>query len=760
MNRQEVDSAKTISKVRYPTFEIRPVLLVILLIATFLRLFQLPTLPPGLNFDEAGNGVAALDILNGAPKLWWQIGGGKEPLWPYVTAASTIIVGNVPLALRLPAALIGILTAAAVYPLVLRLFGGAGRRSRRAARLTALLTVLALALSGWHLHFSRLGFRAILLPLLSALAFYFFWRRVDKYQPHLLGAHRYLSPTDIVLSSLFTALAIAAYLAGRLLPLIPLLFFAGQWVVVSIKGRSARRRLNTELNRASFFLIPYFVIILLLLTPLIIYFMFNPIDFVARLGTVSIFNPEWNQGDLIGTLWRTLILTFGTFAGFSGDANPLVNLPYQPALPIYLVPFFVIGFVTSLFRSLVPQAPSPSHATERRLPNSGRGSPRTLSIPKGHDVSQPSLSPHLFLICWWVVMLLPALLAPEGAPHHLRLLGTLVPTYVFVALGFVKTINYLIEITTRFSFGSSRAAYLLPAGCFLFLAVQTYLNYFVRWPGSVDFTLPFDLYAVHLADEMAHTPPDAHYVLPMDIRAGREARHYTLDYLVGANNPLPYTYLPVDEHNAETLLSHAAVGKDKLYVVRWTEDKHREADAKEIVTYLLDTGATRLGRDSFRAYDLERYGLSQYASSNFSANSPAIFSLPPLTHSITATFEDEVRLDAAFVPAVTYPGDWLPVAIAVTPLGPMDTDYKASIRLLSPDGGRLAQKDRTLLHNFHQGTSRWPAETVNEYYLLPVPPNTPAGNYAVVVVIYRPDTLAPLAAGGRVEVPLGQVKVQ
>ena len=64
--------------------------ILIILAATALRLYQLPTLPPGLNFDEAGNGVAAFDILRGTPKLWWRIGGGKEPLWPYLIALSTV----------------------------------------------------------------------------------------------------------------------------------------------------------------------------------------------------------------------------------------------------------------------------------------------------------------------------------------------------------------------------------------------------------------------------------------------------------------------------------------------------------------------------------------------------------------------------------------------------------------------------------------------------------------------------------------------
>jgi hypothetical protein len=48
---------------------------------------------------------------------------------------------------------------------------------------------------------------------------------------------------------------------------------------------------------------------------------------------------------------------------------------------------------------------------------------------------------------------------------------------------------------------------------------------------------------------------------------------------------------------------------------------------------------------------------------------------------------------------------------------------------------------------------------VNEYYLLPVPPETPPGDYTVRVVIYHPETLAPLVANGAAEVTLGSVQI-
>jgi hypothetical protein len=713
-------------------------ILATLLIATFLRLFHLPTLPPGLNFDEAGSGVAALEILSGAPKIWWRLGGGQEPLWPYLTALSTAVLGNMALALRLPAALVGILSVAAVYPLLLALRPGGSGTNRRDAHLIALLAALGLALSDWHLHFSRLGFRAILLPLLSTLAFYFFWHslKVSRFMFHV-----YVN-ISLVMASLFTALAIHSYLAARLLLLVPLLFFTLQWLIGRI-----RRLLPAQNNPASAspqtlpffpasslsFLISYFLFLLLFLSPLILYFSLNPADFVARSTTVSIFNPAWNNGDLFGTAWQTLTATLDTFFGLQGDSNPLVNLPGEPALPPLLVPFFCLGMLLSLYRSFFPTF-----------------EPSSRRPPMGN---LPTPSPHLFLLCWWTIMLLPALLAPEGAPHHLRLLGAIVPTYVFVAIGLVATTNFLISYASRFMppASASRLTYLLPATCYLLLAVQTYTNYFVRWPASVDFTLPFDLYAVRLAGDIAQSPPGVGYVLPMDLRAGEEARHYTLDYLLGFHQSRPYTYIPVDEHSAAALLTQAADSKQQLRVVRWTNDKHREADAKEIVTYLLATTAHFQGRESFPVYDIETYTLP---------DSRTIFSLPIINQPIGANFDNLLRLDAAFVPSSAQPGADLPIALTVAPLAPMPVNYKISLRLINPGGQRVAQKDRLLLHNFHQGTSLWPPETVNEYYLLPVPPEASPGVYTVVTVIYQPETLAPLIAAGQAEVPVGQVSLK
>ncbi|MCB0198133.1 MAG: phospholipid carrier-dependent glycosyltransferase, partial [Anaerolineae bacterium] len=228
--------------------------------------------------------------------------------------------GPIPLALRLPAAAVGILTVAAVYPLM---------RSITGSRAIALLTMLGLALSDWHLHFSRLGFRAILFPLFATLALYFFhqaFRRIIQPATQPPGPqthHPTIQPTihpsnhpisnlqspisnlpfsfSILYSSFFTALAIYSYLAARLLPLVFVLFCLLAWL-------RTRRHIRSIL----FLISTFFILTSLFLLPLIIHFTLYPADLLARSATVSIFNPAWNHGDLFGTAWQTLTLTLST----------------------------------------------------------------------------------------------------------------------------------------------------------------------------------------------------------------------------------------------------------------------------------------------------------------------------------------------------------------------------------------------------------------------------------------------------------------
>jgi hypothetical protein len=87
-------------------------------------------------------------------------------------------------------------------------------------------------------------------------------------------------------------------------------------------------------------------------------------------------------------------------------------------------------------------------------------------------------------------------------------------------------------------------------------------------------------------------------------------------------------------------------------------------------------------------------------------------------------------------------------------LTPVGADYKVSARLLDGEGNQVAQIDNVPVHNTYP-TSRWKAgETITDVYDLTVPPDTPSGQYRLLVILYGPDTLAEV---GRAE--LGTVQL-
>jgi predicted membrane-bound mannosyltransferase len=174
-------------------------MVLVLLAAAVLRLPALETTPPGLHYDEAANGVLAADIgLRGERPVFIPSYTGKEVFFFYMAGGLMRLLGDTVFALRLTAAFIGLLTTTVTYWLGWELL-----RDRRIALLAAAL----IAVSFWHLIFSRLGFRAISQPLLQGLmaAALFRGLRTNRWR-------------WFALSGLFLGLSAYTYLAVRFFP--------------------------------------------------------------------------------------------------------------------------------------------------------------------------------------------------------------------------------------------------------------------------------------------------------------------------------------------------------------------------------------------------------------------------------------------------------------------------------------------------------------------------------------------------------------
>src|SRR3990170_3719302 len=88
----------------------------ILLIAAALRLAQVGDLPPGLHYDEAADTILAREIAEGrSAPIFIPAYTGKEVLFFYWAAGWMKLIGTTPFAMRLAAAMMGVLTVAATY---------------------------------------------------------------------------------------------------------------------------------------------------------------------------------------------------------------------------------------------------------------------------------------------------------------------------------------------------------------------------------------------------------------------------------------------------------------------------------------------------------------------------------------------------------------------------------------------------------------------------------------------------------------------
>lgn len=266
-------------------------LLIILLLATFFRVWQLSSVPPGLFGDEALN---ANQALNEAGKLYYPENNGREGLFINLIAISFSLFGPAMWSFKLISALAGILavwgTFLAAKEFFLLIYSKA-----KASRI-GLFASFFTAVSFWHINFSRIGFRAILVPLLLSFAYYFLFKgfRMKKWWA-------------ILASGLTFGLGIHTYIAYRLAVLTGAAMLL-IWLYIYYQDH----------NLKQFF--KYFAIFIIgaLITsaPLLMFFYNNPSAFMSRTSDVSVFGQDSPGKALIKSLGSHLAMF-----NFVGDPN-------------------------------------------------------------------------------------------------------------------------------------------------------------------------------------------------------------------------------------------------------------------------------------------------------------------------------------------------------------------------------------------------------------------------------------------------------
>lgn len=359
-------------------------ILLILVIASFFRLWQITKIPGGLFPDEAANGLDILLIFQGRHTPFFERGLGREALFFYLQAISVAILGIGVWQLHLVSAIIGILSVLTCYLLAKALFN----------QRVAFLAAFFMATSHWHTTLSRTGFRAIMLPLMATLFFYFAYLTLKE----VSGKKRKLFAA---LAGLSLGLGFYTYISFR--AMVPILLVIS--ILVIIWQRYLFKLYLKEIVIGS-------IAMILILLPLIIYFIQHPDSFMGRSYYISIFNPEFNQGNLLGTFLEVAKKTFLMFFT-KGDLNWRHNVSGFPMLNPFVAIFFILGLI---YASLIVL--QKFIKIKFSLLNRDSGNYFKYSV----------------LIIWFLGMLGPELVTAESIPHGLRTIGTMPAVFFFSAI--------------------------------------------------------------------------------------------------------------------------------------------------------------------------------------------------------------------------------------------------------------------------------------------------------------------------------------
>jgi 4-amino-4-deoxy-L-arabinose transferase-like glycosyltransferase len=192
----------------------------IIFLALFLRFYKLNTYP-ALNADEAAIGYNAYSLLqtgkdehgHGWPITFQSFNDYKPGLYFYLVLPFVKYIGLNEWAVRIPGALLGTLSVVAIYLLCNKLF------SDKKFVIWNLpfgnWPALMLAISPWHIHFSRGGWEVNAATTFIILGLLFFYYFLEEHNKRL---------SVLFISGVFFVLALYTYHAVRVT--IPLLCFA------------------------------------------------------------------------------------------------------------------------------------------------------------------------------------------------------------------------------------------------------------------------------------------------------------------------------------------------------------------------------------------------------------------------------------------------------------------------------------------------------------------------------------------------------
>jgi 4-amino-4-deoxy-L-arabinose transferase-like glycosyltransferase len=405
--------------------------ILLLLIAFFFRTYELAGLGLGLEHDEVAEWQIADGIRRGENALFFKEAYGQEPLYLYLMAGSTALIGDNVMAIRFTSVFVAMLTLAAAYRMLRRMF----------SPMIALIAMAGMSIALWPVFWGRVGLRAMTLPLMMCLAFDWLWRGLtaDGGRRTTAGDRRSAASRPFVFAGIFFGLSAYTYLSSRALPIL----LAAFTVYLALFARDRMRGKWRYLSLG-------FAIAVIIALPLVITVLTNP-DLQFRVGEVSEPLNKALQGDtreIVDNIPRAL----GMFTA-KGDGTVRDNWPDRPVFPDPIGGLlFTFGFFIALTRFNQPR----------------------------------------YVLAWlWIIVTLIPTIVTTGAPNFTRTLGALPMVFAMPGIA-VEWLSIwpLRIISMRHVQPLSRA--LVPMGVVVLLivfginAISTYHDCFVQWPNHLE----------------------------------------------------------------------------------------------------------------------------------------------------------------------------------------------------------------------------------------------------------------------------------
>lgn len=401
-------------------------IILIVLVASVLRLWQLGNVPASPDWDEAALGYNAYSIMETGkdeygrsfPIVLRSFDDYKPALYAYFIIPFIKVFDLNIISVRLPSVIFGILTVIATYFLVIELFRNWEVGSGKEKSHISLLTSFLLAISPWHIQFSRIAFEANVGLAFNVFAALFFIKGLKR-------------PWFLVLAALSGAASIYVYQSEKVFT--PLLFLT---LII--------------IYRKSLFPLPKKYLILpvilgfIVLLPMMFY-MLTSKEALSRAQGVSIFSDQTNllkenaqrlivdreNGDLLGLVLdnRRILFAKKIVSGYIShfDFNWLFirgdlvrhHAPSMGLMYLFELPFLLIGIYSLFFGTLSDKLDKKSKA---------------------------------FILSWFLIAPIPASVT-SGVPHAIRTLNFLPMFQILTALGILVTfreISYLRNLIFSF----------------------------------------------------------------------------------------------------------------------------------------------------------------------------------------------------------------------------------------------------------------------------------------------------------------------